>query len=376
VKLTAQVKLVVTPEQAQVLKETLETANAACNAISQWAWENNTFGQFALHRGTYNDTRQRFPLAAQVVVRCNAKVADAYKLDKETKRVFKPRGSIAYDDRILRWYIDRSAVSLWTVKGRMTLPFVCGDRQRDLLRFQQGETDLCYLGGVWFLNAVCNVEEPPPADTPNGVLGVDLGIVEIATDSEGNQYSGEPVKALRRRLKRLRAGLQHQAKKHGSKAAYRRLCRLRRRQRRFVSWVNHNISKAIVQTALSSRKAIALEILKGIRERASALTREVRWQIGNWTFQQLAQYVVYKARRAGVPVVFVDPRNTSRTCSQCGYCDKANRKSQARFQCLSCGFAVNADRNAAVNIAKHGLTVTQPMDGTVLATVTVKAPAL
>lgn len=363
VKLVAQVQLVVTPEQVLALSDTLERANAACNAISEWAWQNQTFGQFAIHKGVYARTRSEFGLAAQMVVRCIAKVADAYKLDKRVQRVFRPTGSIAYDDRILRWQVGKSQVSLWTLQGRITLPFVGGERQRELLATQQGETDLCCFSGVWFLNAVCNVEEPPPADTSGGFLGVDLGIVQIATDSEGRQYSGEPVKALRRRLRRLRSGLQHQAMKRHSKSAYRHLCRLRRHGRRFQTWVNHNISKRVVESALASRKALVLEDLKGIRERENGFGREFRWQLGGWAFNQLRQFVAYKAKKAGVPVFFCDPRNTSRTCSQCGHCAKENRKSQLHFECLQCGLEMNADCNAAVNISRHGVAVTHPMDG-------------
>jgi IS605 OrfB family transposase len=374
--------LIVTDEQADVLRETLAVANAACNAISEVAWEHQTFGQFALHKATYAATRARFPLAAQVVVRCLAKVADAYKRDKTAQRTFRPTGAIAYDERILRWYVGRSTVSLWTVKGRITVPFVCGERQRALLATQQGETDLCCQGGgIFFLNTICNVEESPPADVSGGVLGMDLGIVNLATDSEGREYSGERVRSLRRRLRRLRSGLQYQAKKHNSKSAARHLAHVRRRASHFTRWVNHNIAKQIVQSAISSRKAIAMEDLTGIRQRASAYRREMRWQIGNWAFLQLAQFVCYKAQRVGVPVVFIDPRNTSRTCSRCGHCDKANRKNQSQFLCLSYGFAENADRNAACNIAKHGAIVTRPMDGTKAvvfapALATVKAPAL
>ncbi len=362
-KLTAQVKLVVTPEQANALQETLAVANEACNAISEWAWENQTFGQFALHRGMYQNIRDTFPLAAQVVVRGIAKVADAYKLDKATQRTFKPTGAIAYDERILRWYVDRRTVSIWTVKGRMTLPFVCGKRQRELLATRQGETDLCCIHGLWFLNAACNVEEPPASDTSNGFLGIDLGIVNIVSDSEGRHYSGEAVKSLRRRLRKHRSGLQYQANKRHSRSAYRRLRAKNRKQSRFTKWVNHNLSKQIVLNAISSGKAISLENLKGIRERASAFNREMRWQIGNWSFHQLASFVVYKAKAVGIAVVFVDPRNTSRTCSGCGHCDKANRKNQSQFKCLSCGCELNADTNGAINIAVRA-EVTQPMVAT------------
>jgi putative transposase len=192
---------------------------------------------------------------------------------------------------------------------------------------------------------------PPPADTSGGVLGVDLGIVELATDSEGNQYSGQAVKTVRRRLKECRRTLQ-QRQTHSAK---KRLKRLSGRQARFVRNVNHVLSKRIVQTALASRKAIALESLQGIRQRASVLGREMRWLLGNWSFDQLRQFISYKAEVAGIPVIAVNPRNTSRTCSQCGHCDKANRRSQAQFACLSCGFRTNADLNASANIARLGL---------------------
>lgn len=362
-KLTAQVKLVVTPEQAQNLSETLERANAACDFISAWAWANQTFGQFAIHKGVYAQARERFSLSSQMVVRCIAKVADAYKLDKRAQRTFRSTGSIAYDDRILRWQVEKGIVSLWTLSGRITLPFVCGKRQNALLATQQGETDLCVVDGVWFLFATCNVEEPPVSDTSGGILGVDFGIVNLATDSDGTCYSGDAVRSLRRRMRRLRAGLQHQAKKQASKSAYRHLCRLRRRQRRFVKWVNHNISRRLVEMALSSRKALALEDLSGIRGRDNGFGREFRWLLGNWAFDELRRFVEYKARRASVPVIAVDPRNTSRTCSRCGFCAKGNRKSQSHFECLKCGLAMNADCNAAVNIARHGVAVTHPMDG-------------
>lgn len=101
--------------------------------------------------------------------------------------------------------------------------------------------------------------------------------------------------------------------------------------------------------------ALSLEDLSGIRERASVFSKTMRWQMGNWAFADLAAKIVYKAAEVGLPVIFVDPRNTSRTCHKCGHCDKANRKSQASFQCLSCGFCANADANAAKNIEARGL---------------------
>jgi predicted transposase len=117
-KLTAKVKLQPTKEQANLLKLTLETANAACNQISQQAWDTQTFGQFSLHKIAYHTIRLQFGLAAQLVVRCISTVADAYKLDKQTPRTFKPLVGIAYDDRVLNWRLSSHTVTIWTMGGR------------------------------------------------------------------------------------------------------------------------------------------------------------------------------------------------------------------------------------------------------------------
>jgi transposase len=73
----------------------------------------------------------------------------------------------------------------------------------------------------------------------------------------------------------------------------------------------------------------------------------------SWSFHQLQGFIGYKAQRSGVPVVKVDPRNTSRECSACGCVDKRNRPSQAIFSCIQCGFVSHADVNAAVNIGRR-----------------------
>ncbi len=143
-KLIAQLQLKPTPEQSQALKETLEVANAACDYLSELAWDTQTFGQFALHKIGYNGTRERFNLSSQVIVRSVSKVADAYKLDKKTKRTFKPLGAISYDDRILTYQLDKRQVSIWTTAGRIKIPFVCGQHQAALLQTRQGESDLLF----------------------------------------------------------------------------------------------------------------------------------------------------------------------------------------------------------------------------------------
>jgi IS605 OrfB family transposase len=346
VKLTVPLKLQPSEKDAKALLQTLDKANTAANAISKIAWETGTFRQYALHKLTYHPIRAEFDLTAQMVVRLNAKVADAYKLDRKKLRVFRVHGSIAYDDRILRYGTDH--VSIWTVKGRLSVPFVCGERQRALLAFRQGESDLVYRDGAWYLLATVNYEEPPEGEVLD-VLGIDLGIVNIATDSDGTVYAGKQVNALRRRSRRLRAQLGRKFTRSARRLFHKRA----KKERRFGTHTNHTISKQIVAEAQHTKRAIAVEELTGIRERVR-VRQPQRATLSSWSFAQLRFFLEYKAQMAGVRVVAVDPRNSSRTCPGCGHVDKANRPSQDRFSCRQCDLAGHADTFAAVILADRG----------------------
>ena len=173
------------------------------------------------------------------------------------------------------------------------------------------------------------------------------GIAKIATTSdEPKGHCGKPVEKVRRKHNLQRKRLQRK----GTKGAKKKLGRLAGKEARFGRHENHCISKTIVQTAKDTGRGIALENLKGIRNRITARSGDARNRLSGWSFHQLVGFLSYKAQHAGIPIVQVDPRNTSRTCSECGHCEKANRKSQAVFLCLHCGFSVNAHRNAARNI--------------------------
>ena len=115
--------------------------------------------------------------------------------------------------------------------------------------------------------------------------------------------------------------------------------------------MNHEISKRIVSKAQRTNSGIALENLKGIRER-TRVRKSQRRTMHSWSFHQLREFVCYKAALAGVSVVFVDPRNTSRKCPDCGCVDKRNRPERDTFRCVSCSFAGEADSIAAVNIGR------------------------
>lgn len=352
-KLTAQIKLVTDPNTANALKQTMLVANEACNYISEKAWKSKTFGQYKLQKLLYKNVKKMFSLSAQVVIQCIVKVVDSYKLDKKRQRRLKSLGAITYDCRILSWYTDKQFVSIWTTQGRLKVPYVCGERQKQLLKSQQGETDLVLIDGIFYLHTTCNIEQPEPKDFKD-IIGIDRGIVNIATLSTGENFASNHLLSVRCRYRRLRKKLQ----KKNTVSAKRLLKKRSRKESRFARHTNHVISKRIVAVAKDTNCAVALEDLKGIRARTT-VRKEQRATHHNWGFHQLASFIDYKAQRDGVQVFYVDPRNTSRECSRCGCIDKANRKSQSVFLCKRCGYTANADINAACVIASRA-AVNQP----------------
>ncbi len=355
-KLVATIKLRPSREQANALWDTLRRCNQACTWLAEKGFDSKVFGQYALHKLAYRDMRERFGLAAQAAVRCIAKVAHAFKVNREVAPRFRPDAAQPYDGRIFRFVQNGEAVSIWTVAERIIVPCVTGEYQHCLLAFRKGEADLALIRGKWFLVCTCDVPETESFD-PEDWLGVDLGIINIATDSDGWAHTGAVIEAVRAWYADRRAILQ----KVGSKAAKRRLRRLSGRQRRFQRHQNHVIAKALVSTAQRTGRGIALEELRHIRRRVTA-RRDQRARLHNWSFGQLRAFVAYKAKLAGVPVLYVDPRHTSLGCSCCGVIDKRNRPDQATFSCIECGHTAPADFNAAVNIRSRAAraSVTTP----------------
>jgi putative transposase len=354
---TLSLSLRPTSEQKAVLLATIEAFNAACSYVSAYAWKEREFNSYRLRKATYREVRETFGLPARLAQHAIAKVANAYKGSKAVKAEFRRHGAVTYDRRVFR-LIEVSGVSMTLVSGREKIQLSPGGYHADRLRDAQiGEVDLCYLPEKQRVRLHLSLKRPTPEEQePEGVLGVDLGIVNLAVTSDGEVFSSQAVRGLRRRHLRLRTRLQ----KTGTKSAYRRLKQRRRKERRFATHVNHCVSKKIVAVAKGTGRAIALEELKGIRRRIT-VRRAQRATFSAWSFAQLGEFVRYKAETAGVALIQVDPRNTSRTCPACGCIDKANRKDQRSFSCVACRHSGLADQIAATNIAFRGrAALTQP----------------
>jgi len=347
------VKLRVNEDNAAALAETFDRFNTVCNRVSQIAWETKTFRVYDLHHATYHALRAEFGLPSQLTVRAIAKVADSYKTDRSVRHVFGPRGAVVYDARCFKLK-NLSSVELTTVRGRRRFVMAHGGKQRaQLAAGAIGEADLLFRDGNYYLAISVKTEAPPVRD-PEGFLGVDLGIRNIAADSDGTLYAGGKLRRYRTRCRRTRRRLQALR----TRGARRLLVKRRRKERRHATHVNHGISKKIVAVAEGTGRGVGVEDLTGIRDRTT-VRRADRAEHSGWAFHQLRAFLAYKCADSGIPFVAVDARNTSRTCPACGFVDKRNRPSQAEFRCIQCALSGHADLFAAQEVARRA-TVSWP----------------
>ena len=353
--LTVKAKLNPTDEQHSALLATMERFNEACNYVSSTSFNEQSFGKRTLQKQHYRYIRDTYGLSAQLAVRAIAKVSESYKGKghRQELHTFRPHSAVVYDQRILS-FKSLDSVSILTLEGRQLIPFSIGDYAQLEQRRVRGQADLILQKGTFYLCVVVEVEAETQYNA-EGCLGVDLGLVNIATTSDGQHFSGEKADKVRTRYTRLKSALQSK----GTDSAKRHLKRTSGKERKFKTNLNHCISKIIVGIAKDTKRSIALEDLTHIRSQVT-VRKAQRGRLGKWAFGQLRQFIDYKAQLSGVPTFVVDPRNTSKQCSECGNIDKANRKTQSEFACVECGHTENADINAAKNIASRAV-VNQPI---------------
>ena len=345
-KLTLQIKLLPTDEQAVILKNTFSVFNEACNTISQIAWERRVFKQFSLHKEVYYSIKETYNLSSQLVVRAISKVADAYKLNRKKQRHFREFGAITYDSRVLSYNIAKSICSISLIGSREKIAYICYRPQ--LMQYAKGEADLVLINGKFYLYQTIDIPDEEE-EFAEDFIGVDMGITDIVSLSDGTNISSKEVKDIRIRYNKVRASIQSK----GTRNCHRLLKRLKGRERRFATIVNHRISKQIVAKAKKEQKGIAIEDLKNIRLGVNSKKRNktFRRRINSWSFSQLRSFLEYKCKINGIQLVAINPAYTSQTCYNCGHIGIRKGK---HFRCRHCGNVADADINAALNIATWG----------------------
>ncbi len=356
---TVRIRLRPDAETAALFEQTVQAYTSSFNEVARVGWDAGLTNGVELHKATYYPERARTGLPAQLVCAARVKATEALKSAKalRAKELKKPKEKqrlpampqsawrpIRYDVHSYRVDLVGGHGTLLTLRGRRPIAFTLTAYNQRYAEWTVTSADLLHdRRGRWWLHVVVTqpLTETAPTDE---IVGVDLGIVHPATDSDGNHYGSDHWTVVEERTYQLRRRLQAK----GTRSARRHMKKMARRQRRFRTDCDHVVSKRVV-TAAQPGATLVFEDLTDIRTRVRA-RKEQRRRLHSWSFAQLQAFVAYKAEARGVRVAFTDPRYTSQKCSACGHRERANRSDQAHFSCVSCHFSCNADHNASMNI--------------------------
>lgn len=348
---TLRLPLGVGVEQLAALAPVFDLYNQAWGKVVTWCNTNQSTNRTRLQKELYHSLRETYPdLPSQyisIVLREGAAAVKSWNSNNPKKKwqlkAVRRKKTLPLDARLfsVRGSLLTVSTRVKTPRLRLLLPdipawFTSAYPGAKLNAAKIGIT----RSGAGFINLIYRIENPA-ATAGDIVMGVDRGLYKIAVTSEGGEYTSSQVRAVRRRYQHNRARLQQK----GTRSAKRRLKAMNGREKRFMSDLNHCISKQVVNTP--NLNTIVLEDLTGIRK--AKRNKTTRKWLGQWAFAQLEFYLTYKAHNLGVSVALVDPAYTSQMCSSCGYTARNNR-SRGTFACRRCGFVANADVNAAVNI--------------------------
>jgi len=355
-KLTIKCKLKPTEKQIKILNKTLSRCLEALNYISRIAWNKKCFNRVALHHLTYYKIKSKFKFSSQICCAIKDKVVFSYRADKKKEHIFK-KAILPLNFNRTVTFKESEIVSISTISGRQKILLVLGDYQKQMLfkAVKYCDSELIKRSNKFYLNITTEIPDEPLKKMKD-VIGVDLGIRNIAVCSNGSKFIGEQIQSVRNRYQTLRSKLQNK----GTRSAKRHLKKISGKEKRFQKDINHQISKQIVQSAKKSNSAIALEDLKNIRKTAKQRKKQ-RGTFHCWAFFQLRKFISYKAQMIGIPIIMVNPAYTSQICSSCG--NLGIRNGQI-FKCYNCNSELDADSNVSINIQKAA--VNQPIVASVL----------
>jgi len=342
-----------------LLQQTVQTYRKGCNWVSNVVFNMNHAGLTNLHQLTYRTLRSAFGLRSQMAQSVLKTVMARYKSIRTSghngsKVVFKRP---EYD---LVWNRDYSLVqgkfSVNTLQGRIKVPFESKGMEKFFNgSWSFGTAKLVSKHGKWFLHIPMTQEiESASERDVRQVVGVDLGVnfIAVSYDSSGitTFFKGRPLKDKRRHYLQLRKQIQERR----TKSARKRLKAIGSRENRWMSDVNHQVSKALVDR-YGANTLFVVEDLSGVRQATEKVQKKNRYATVSWAFYQLRQMLEYKAAMKGSKVLAVDPKHTSQTCPKCNCKSKQNRdKKKHIFRCMRCRYTSNDDRIAAMNLERKG----------------------
>ena len=355
VRRTAITRLSVDSEQRELLEETITEWKRGCQLATDMAW-GKCNAKSDVQPLAYDDVREHTGLGSQHAILATHQAAQAItgciERRSNVKKVSKPTftaPTVKYDTRTMTLF-DDGTVSLSTTESRVRCDLALPDDdgyQRQYLdsdEWNVTESTLTARDGDYFLHIgfrrhKTDAERNTVED--GTVLGVDLGIENLAVTSTAYFFGGRELTHDLREFEKVRAGLQQT----GTRSAHRTLEQSSGRELRYIRDVLHRASNAIVNEALRFEcDVIAFEDLTNIRERTGA-----SWG-HKWAFRTLYEQVEYKAEAEGISVKQVGSAYTSTRCAECGFTADENRPTRTDFRCVKCESEANADYNAAKNI--------------------------
>lgn len=331
------------------LCETFVYFHNACNHASKIAYDEGIHKPKALRDMTYRSLRANFKLPASLAARAVNRVAASYKENPRRLHTFENR-SIPLDRRLfsLKRNGDLQA-SVVTIRGRVKVNLSPSEYQRELLKNTILGARLILKKGMPSINIYvgCKVIQGDMCEP----VGVDLGFKKLMAASNGFEIKGGQLKARGIHFRALEAALRNK----GTSSARRRLKRLSEKEGRWRRTLLHQSSRALVES-LHHGDYIVLERLHGtkIRTRAKKNHRPSERDRPS-VMARLQGMIIYKCEEGGIPVVLVPPDHTSQRCPRCGTIDRYNRRSQALFRCVACGYQDNADFVASINLRELAL---------------------
>ena len=372
--ITAKIQISATVDDKVLLDETMSVYADACNYVSDYVFRTHDLKQFSLNKVLYTELRERFGLKSQMAQSVFKTVIARYKtiLENESKWIKPSFKKPQYD---LVWNRDYSLtqnrLSVNTLNGRVKLPYFSEGMSKyfDHTIYKFGTAKLVNKHGKYYLHipVTYDVEESNISDICN-VVGIDRGInfVVATYDSKHKSgfVSGKTIKQKRANYSKLRKELQM---RH-TPSARRRIKAIGQRENRWMQDVNHCVSKALVKSN-PKHTLFVLEDLSGVRNATERVKTKDRYVSVSWSFFDLEQKLMYKAKQNQSIVIKVNPAYTSQCCPVCGHIEKANRnKKQHLFTCKNCGYKSNDDRIGAMNLYRMGINYLE--DSQVPSTVT------
>lgn len=373
---TAKIQISVSGTDRALLDNTISVYRDACNYVSDYIFRTHDLKQFSLNKVLYSDLRERFGLKSQMAQSVFKTVIARYKTILENQKEWikpsfkKPQYDLVWNRD---YSLTQNCFSVNTLAGRVKLPYFTKgmDKYFDHTVYKFGTAKLVNKHGKYFLHipVTYDIEDANLSDVCN-IVGIDRGInfVVATYDSKHKSgfVSGKTIKQKRAAYSKFRKELQMRQ----TPSARRRIKAIGQRENRWMQDVNHCVSKALVESN-PKHTLFVLEDLTGVRNATERVCTKNRYVSVSWSFYDLEQKLIYKAKQNQSTVIKVNPRYTSQCCPVCGHIEKANRNKKLHlFTCKNCGYKSNDDRIGAMNLYRMGINYLE--DSQVPSTVTVE----